>query len=118
MPGEYADGKSLLEENSADEIENWYNDSDTADDIPDPNQKPECLYQDVNTVPVKLRPSHFEEGLLYTITLRERSTFSMLVMVIETNKTSFLYRTFFYRGSSRKTYHEGAKDKSCPYRDV
>ena len=47
LPGESADEKSPLEENSADEIENWYTGSDTADDVPDPNQNPDCLYQDV-----------------------------------------------------------------------
>ena len=60
-----------------------YNDSDTSADISDPNMEKHALYQDVDLLPVALEKSHFEEGLIYAMTLEENHEKTLLVMVIE-----------------------------------
>ena len=36
-------------------VENdWYNESDTSEDIPDPNLQPEAMYQDRDKLPIVL----------------------------------------------------------------
>ena len=92
--------------------------SHTADDIPDPNLDRDRLYQDVECLPLKLQKPHFEEGLIYTMTLESGKKFPMLVMILETKTETFVYRTFFVLGSSRKTYFEGSDDKTARYEEV
>ena len=46
-----------------------YHESDKADDISDPNLDRARLYQDVVCLPLKLQKQHYEEGLIYTMTL-------------------------------------------------
>ena len=99
------------------EEEDWYNSSDTSDDITNPNEDEDPLYQEVNTLPVPLRKEHFHEGLIYAMTLKEKKINTMLIMVMHAKKF-FVYRLFFARGSARKTYHEGLVDKEIKFSDV
>ena len=47
------------------EDEDWYHtDSDTDEDIPDPNLLLDPLFQDVDKLPEPSKKNHFEEGLL------------------------------------------------------
>ena len=111
---------------SDDEMENfeeipnadWYRDSDTSEDIPDPYDDDKALFQDVNVLPVSLQKDNFQEGLIYRMTLKEKHGVTFLGMVIETMEEAFLFRTFFVRGSKAKTFHEGAEDKKFEYSDV
>ena len=57
-------------EHESTDQEDWYNASDTSEDIPDPNLSKEALYQAPNMLPAPLQKSHFEEGLIYTMTLK------------------------------------------------
>ena len=98
--------------------EDWYNESDTADDVPDEINNKSSLYQEKDKLPVPLLVGHFEVGLLYSMTLHEEKEHTMLVMIIQTTETSFLCRVFYVRGSTRKTYHQGAKDKLFRYSDI
>ena len=41
----------------------WYNESDTSDDIPDPSNCNSRLFQDINSLPVELKKKHFQEGI-------------------------------------------------------
>lgn len=101
------------------EEDDWYNSSDTSDEIPNPNENEDPLYQDINTLPVPLRPKHFQEGLIYAMTVKKKlKCNTLLVMIIHTKRKSFVYRLFFARGSARKTYHEGLIDKEIQFSDV
>ena len=42
----------------SDQSEDWYNSSDTSDEIPDPNLSEQRLYQDINCIPIALSNSH------------------------------------------------------------
>ena len=115
---EYMEEMSDLDIDSENEPSDWYRESDTSDDLPHPNVSKQALYQDENKLPVLLKQSHFEEGLVYTLTLKSKSCQPMLVMVIHHGKKTFLCRTFFIKGSRKKTYHLGAKDKKVSYEEV
>ena len=127
---EFDESKSDLEEVGSDsedwcdpeevgsDSEDWYRDSDSSQDLPHPNDDENPLYQDVNKLPVPLEKKHFQEGLIYAMTLEGKSNNTMLVMIITTKQSLFIYRVFFVRGSSRKTYHEGGDDKKSKYCDV
>ena len=39
-------------------------------------------------------------------------------MIIAKAGSTFLYRSFFVRGSRRKTFHEEAEDGECKYSEV
>ena len=104
----------LEEEKNSD----WYNDSDTSEDIPDPNLQDDPLFQKVDTLPEELCNKHFEEGLIYVMTLNKQRDKPLLIMVIESRQMDFSYRTFFVRGSSRKTYHQGGTDETASYGDI
>ena len=94
------------------ENEDWYTgDSDTDEDIPDVNLSSEALYQDVAKLPEELDKKHFEEGIIYALTLHDLKSITFLGMLILVKKDSFLFRIFSAKGSSRKTYHEGLIDK-------
>ena len=95
----------------------WYHDSDTSADIPDPNLENKNLYQDVDNLPESLDRKHFVEGLLYTMTLDGNRGTTMLIMVIEKKERDFVYRVFF-SSSKRKTFHDGAADKTELYSEV
>ena len=112
------DEMSDLDVDTENEPSDWYRESDTSDDLPDPNISKQALYQDENKLPVLLKQSHFEEGLVYTMTLKSKSCEPMLVMVILNGRKTFLYRTFFVKGSKKKTYHVGAKDEKGSYEEV
>ena len=109
-------GKTEEEESESD----WYdpNKSDTEQEMPDPNDNPENLYQDVGQLPKPLRKMHFEEGCLYLITPSTDKEVSALGMIIENKTETFLFRAFSYKGKVRKTYHQGAKDKSYRYDEI
>ena len=102
------------------EVENndWYNESDTSDDFPDPNLDKLPLFQEENKLPVPILKKHFEEGLMYAMTLDNNHKVTMLVMIIEKRQNDFVYRVFFARSSKRKTYHQGADDSKCLYSKV
>jgi len=99
-------------------LEDWYNDSDTSEEIPDPNTQDEPLYQKANLLPVDLTKKHFEEGLAYVITFKKQRENPMLAMLIETRQNDFFYRTFYVRGSTRQTFHDHGRDKKAAYEDV
>ena len=124
-PFEYEDEKSPINSDSEmgfegdksdykEDHENWYNPSDTENDIPDPNMETEALYQDTNTLPEPLQKNHFSEGLLYTMTLEKQHENQILAMIICKKRNTFIW-PFFVRGSKRKTFHDGATDKECRY---
>ena len=92
--------------------------SDTANEIPDPNLNRDQLYQDVVLHPIKLRKPHFEEVLIYNMILAKDMQNPILVMIIETMADTFVYRTFFVLGSSRKTYVDDTDDKTAKYADA
>ena len=53
----------LLFENSEDKQDvesDWYRESDTGDEIPDPKMQKESLYQDSGKLPCRVPVSHFE----------------------------------------------------------
>ena len=96
----------------------WYNESDTDVDVPDPNMENEPLYQDVDCMPVPLRPSHFEVGLLYTMTLEQKRYNPMLVWIVEAKERSFSYQCYFNLVSKAKSWHETGKNNTCTYSGV
>ena len=85
------------------EREDWYNSSDTSDDIPNPDMNKDPLYQDEDALPEPLEKSHFEEGLLYTLTLISKRHDPMLVQIIELHQDKFVYQSFFHSTSKAKT---------------
>jgi len=98
----------------------WYHASDTDEDIPDPNNQKEALFQKANTLPVILSKKHFQEGLLYTMVLEQGHDKPMLVMIIAKGDMEFTYQLllFFARVSAMKTFHEAGSDKTAKYQDV
>ena len=74
----------------------WYNESDTSEDITDPNLQPEALYQERDKLPIALQSSHFVEGLICTMTLKKKKKRPMLILIFELLQDAFLYRVFFY----------------------
>ena len=44
----------------AEEQSDWYNSSDTSEDIPDPNMSEERKYENVDCLPEAINSSHFE----------------------------------------------------------
>ena len=76
------------------ELDDWYNSSDTSEDIPDPNMSNASLYQDIGCLAIPLDAEHFEEGLLYTMTLKAAPQQQMLVWIIEKYESSFSYQVF------------------------
>ena len=44
----------------AEEQSDWYNSSDTSEDIPDPNMSAERKYENVDCLPEAINSSHFE----------------------------------------------------------
>jgi len=115
---ELEEGLSNFREGTSEE-DDWYNSSDTSDEIPNPNENEDPLYQDINTLPVPLRPEHFQEGLIYAMTVKEKLNHNtLLVMIIHAKRRSFVYRLFFARGSARKTYHQGLIDTEIKFSDV
>ena len=104
-------------EHESTDQEDWYNASDTSEDIPDPNLSKEALYQAPNKLPAPLQKSHFEEGLIYTMTLKGKQG-SMLVFINDVTEELFSYQIFFVQGSSRQTFHQTGKEKISNYNDV
>ena len=100
------------------ELDDWYNSSDTSEDIPDPNMSNASLYQDIGCLAIPLDAEHFEEGLLYTMTLKAAPQQQMLVWIIEKYESSFSYQVFFKQFSRSKTWHETGKDHTANYDDV
>ena len=43
---------------------------------------------------------------------------SAVRMIIEVKSKSFIYKIFYTKGSARKTFHEGGKDKYYKFEDV
>ena len=105
-------------EDSFQDENDWYNESDTSEDLPDPNLQPEALYQERDKLPTVLQPSHFLEGLICTMTLKKKKTRPMLILIVELFQNDFVYRVFFFQKSSAKTWHQGADDKLTLYEYV
>lgn len=105
-------------ENEERKNDDWYVGSDTDDSIPDPNETEDSLFQRADTLPVPLKNVHFEEGLVYFMTLRAKRNTPMLIFIVETLEDGFIYRVFFVRGSSRNTFHQTGKCLKCSYKDV
>ena len=112
------DSDYYLSDSDEAKLEDWYSESDTSENLPDPNESKDPLYQEENKLPTPLRKNHFREGIVYTIALCKNSKVGMLVMVIHADVNTFLYRVFFTNGSSRKSYNEGAEDKRAKYTEV
>ena len=101
------------------EDEDWYHtDSDTDEDIPDPNLLLDPLFQDVDKLPEPLKKNHFEEGLLYAMTkCKDKKTMNIILIILVKRRT-FLFRLLSAKGTNRKTFHEGRKDEELRYCDV
>ena len=100
------------------EEEDWYHcDSDTDDDIPDPSDNPDSLFQDVFKLPEPLKKKHFEEGFLYAMTICNETTINLILIILVKEET-FLYRLLCAKGTSKKTYHQGLKHQKLQYRRV
>ena len=93
----------------------WFDSSDTGGEIPEPVTIKKALYQDVGRLPSALTKSHFEEGLVYFMTTHRHKNISILGMIIEVQNSTFVFRDFYVKGSSRQTYHESGKDKVYKY---
>ena len=103
---------------SDNEMDDWYNDSDTSAEIPDPNEDVTSLYQDCDQLPISLSNGHFEEGMIYSLTLFTDKKLTLLGMVMETREDVFRFRIFHAQQSSKKTFHEGARDLELKYSTV
>ena len=70
-----------LEDNEFENGENmkddWYNQSDTDESIPDPNEMEDSLFQKADTLPVPFEKVYHEEGLVYFMSLRAKRDTSM-----------------------------------------
>ena len=88
--GEMSDHFSSTEHSS--QSSDWYDSEeyDTGDEVPNPQHRKESLYQDVNKLPELLKREHFQEGLLYLITLDDRKDVPSLGMIVETFMDTFL----------------------------
>ena len=73
------------------EDEDWYHtDSDTDEDIPDPNLLLDPLFQDVDKLPEPLKKNHFEEGLLYAMTkCKDKKTMNIILIILVKRRTFF-----------------------------
>ena len=73
--------------------EDWYvsEDSETEKEVPDSNNEEAALYQDVDKLPEPLSKNHFQEGLLYLMTLGNEKEKTALGMIIEVKTKSFIY---------------------------
>ena len=111
-----------LEDNEFENGENmnddWYNQSDTDESIPDPNKIEDSLFQKADTLPVPIDKVYFEEGLVYFMSLRSKRDTPMLIFLVEKLEEVFIYRVFFVRGSSKNTFHQSGKCAECRYEDV
>ena len=101
-----------------DDPEDWYRDTDTEQEIPDPNQDPQSLYQTSNKLPELLEKKHFVEGILYSFTLQKEKSVTFLGLLIECKRSSFIFRIYHTLGASRKIFHEGADDKEWDIDEV
>ena len=71
------------------EEEDWFHcDSDTGDDIRDPNDNPDSLFQDVDKLPEPLKKKHFEEDLVYAMTMEHNN--KNLILIILVKEENFL----------------------------
>ena len=100
--------------------EDWYapNDSETEKEVPDPNSEEAAMYQDVDKLPEHLSKNHFQEGLIYLVTLGYEKNKTALGMIIEVKAKCFIFRVFYTKGRGRKTFHDGGKDKQYDFEDV
>ena len=57
------DSDSYLSDNDEAKLENWYSESDTSENLPDPNESKDPLYQEENKLPT-LTKNHFCEGIV------------------------------------------------------
>lgn len=103
-------------EDDGESSEDWYHESDTSENIPDPNCSEDPLYQDVNKLPVGLRKGHFEEGLLYSMTLDQGRENTMLVMIVEVKENTFIYRNFSAEDRSVKHSMKGLQIRRSNFR--
>ena len=53
-------------------------DYDTEDEVPNPHNRTESLYQEVNKLPEVLQKEHFLEGFLYLMTLNAKKDVTSL----------------------------------------
>ena len=91
--------------------EDWYvsEDSETEKEVPDSNNEEAALYQDVDKLPEPLSKNHFQEGLLYLMTLGNEKEKTALGMIIGLKTKSFIKRGFYTKGSGRKNFPRGRK---------
>ena len=110
-----SESKSDQESNSAPEVEDGpdsqYDPDDTDEEIPDPNNDKNSLFQDRNHLPVALTKLHFKEGFVYLFTLKIDKEVTFLGFLIETMRNSFRFRVYHTKGKARKTFHTGSADK-------
>lgn len=72
----------------------------------------------MDLLPEELSIHHWEEGIIYAMTVISEKNIMYLGMVIECRKSTFIFRCFFVRGKKRKTYHQGAEDIEYQYSQV
>ena len=112
--GVLSEEKSDIENSDQDQ----YHESDTADDIPDPNTEETPLFQDVDKMPEAIKKQHFEIGMIYFMSMEKDREHPFLAMVTDFQDVVFTYRVFYVRGSARQTQHHGGKDKKAQIADV
>ena len=102
---------------SEEETSDWYDpdESETDQNIPNPNDDPKALFQEEDKLPKLIRKEHFREGWLYSMTMIGEKDVTLLGMVVETKDDTFLFRVFANKGKKRVNYHDGAKDKKYQY---
>ena len=98
----YQSGGSDSDTKSDSEPEDWYNESDTSENIPDPNVSDESLFQDVDMLPEILTRDHFVEGVLYATTMKTNRKQTSLGMVIEKKDSSFILERSLLGGRNER----------------
>lgn len=118
---EFSDSEEFEDPHESDESSSdWYdpNESDTGSEMPNPNLITEALFQDDGLLPEPLRNSHFQEGCIYSITMKTEKDVTHLGMVIQVKEETFLLRIFSSKGKKRKSFHDGADDKELRYNET
>ena len=95
--------------------DDWFHGSDIVNDIPDPNDDPQSLFQSWNKLPEKLTKKQFLEGLIYPVTVAKDKHVTLLGLLIEKKEETFLLRVYYTKGATRKSFHTGAEDKELSY---
>ena len=116
--GDIKSGDEGSDSEANDGPETWHFEDDTEEDIPDPNNDVNPLFQDQNHLPKPLRKADFVEGFVYSLTLIKEKSITYLGFLVENKKHTFIFRVYHAKGTSRKTFHKGASDKEWEYNEA